>query len=182
MSATLLVLAGSIAVASAAAIAAYFGLFRALRFGSSKRPSTVDTQISQAIQDTAVPQRHMPEQTTVEETSPTSTAPIQEAPPPFPEDSLAPISPSLPTDVSAISAISSVAASASPVVIIATPKRRARSSTKKPLGTSSTAVPRKRRSPKQPNISETTIPAPVPSVTIESEASAVTASSPQQEA
>jgi hypothetical protein len=84
------------------------------------------------------------------------SSPIQEAPSPFPEDSSSPMKNTVPTDVSSVAGVSSVSASASPLLVVATPKRRGR--TRSRLPSEATRAPRRRRLPKRPVVTETTVP------------------------
>jgi hypothetical protein len=195
---TLLLLAGTVAAAVpvAVAVAAYKGVF-----GSGKPQSAMNSGVVfQITTPTATSAPTSVAQTTVPESNredaEVTMQPIQEAPAPFPEDSISPSSlpttstTSVPTDISAISSISSASTAGSPVLVIATPKRR-RSSTAKRLpstATTTSATPRRRRSPKkqlQPEtvIAPATTVATIPEAPAEgassSETSATTATAPQ---
>lgn len=151
ISTALLLLAGSVATAVpiAVAVAAYRGVFGTGQAQTVK--ASVISQISQAGNDAI--QTQPITQVKMEDSK---TQQIQEAPAPFPEDSISstrsPTSTtSVPTDIGAITGMSSVAASASPMLVIATPKRRKRSTTPRrlPSTTTPSGTPRKRRSTKQ---------------------------------
>ena len=126
----LLLTAGSIAVVAAVIVASLRGAFGRFRFA---RMATTDSQIAQTIASQS--------ETTQPAIAVEQNATVQEAPAPFPEDSVAKTS--VPTDVSAISAITSVA----PVLVIPTPKR-ARASRRLPSTATTGATTRKRRSVK----------------------------------
>jgi len=158
---TLLLLAGSVVTVAAIAIAAYRGAFGTKHVTATTQPQFSDphpiTQIEQheviATQPPSVPGSIANETaaaTPVEIGAPMATAPIQEeAPAPFPEDSIASTGTSIPVDITAVANIASPAeTAASPVLVIAAPKRRTRSSAGKKLPTSATGTtaPRRRRS------------------------------------
>ena len=125
----LLLIAGSIAVVAAVTVALFRGAFGRFRF---TRMATTDSQIAQTVANQSeTTQPAIVEQNTT----------VAEAPAPFPEDSVAKTS--VPTDVSAISAITSVA----PVLVIPTPKR-ARASRRLPSTATAGTSTRKRRSAK----------------------------------
>lgn len=131
----LLLIAGSIAVIAAVTIASIRGAFGRFRLFSR---ATADSQIGQTI----APQSKPAQTAMVVEQNIT----VQEAPAPFPEDSAAKTT--VPTDVSAITSLTSVA----PVLVIPTPKR-VRASRRLP-STGTTETTRKRRSSK----AKTTVP------------------------
>ncbi len=148
----LLVVAGAVAAASTAAIAVavYFGVFRALNFSSRKKRIVASAEIQQGA---ATGNANSVESSQVQVQSPAqvetliSNVPIQEAPPPFEEEAV-PATPSnstsIPTDITAVVPISSVAASTSSVVAITAPRRKARSAGKRMPTTPGTGTRRKR--------------------------------------
>jgi hypothetical protein len=181
VSSTLLVLAGSAAVVSAAAIAiaAYYDLFRSI-FNSGK--SAPKTPMADITASAPVHEIQSSGPIRVEEPKPATEAPVQEAPAPFPEESLPTPAPSVPADIGALAPVSSVAVSASPVVVIATPKRKPRSSPKRLPNSSASGTPRRKKAPKSTSTSEL-VPTPL-AVTSGIEPAAApsdTPTSPEQE-
>jgi hypothetical protein len=171
----LLMMAASLAAIIATVIAVYYRAFKSGSFGSHTT-SQINQRSTASIDNESQNSKHFD----LKEEITTSTTSIQEAPAPFPEESKSSAKTSVPADISAISGMSAVAASAAPVLVIATPKRRGRPRTKLPSTTTPGAT-RKRRSAKQPTISETAIPiAPIATDSTMKNETAIPSSSTQQ--
>lgn len=135
----------------------------------SMAPSQSSTSSEQASASPEVESTSAPLQTMVETPQvvsapaemasiPVSVASVpaqEEAPPPFPEEQNTPKT-SIPTDVTAVSNISSPAEGATPVLVISTPKPKAPRASRKRLPTSAApgaVAPRRRRSSTKAKVS-----------------------------
>ncbi|HKW03925.1 MAG TPA: hypothetical protein VJN71_01380 [Nitrososphaerales archaeon] len=164
---TFLIIAGSAAAAVCITIAAY------LAFSDRKEKSTmiatsIESQTTPSIQsqqpevNSEIPSVHVEQPVSISETEsshqitaiPVASAPVPEAPAPFSEELISPPGTTTPTDVTALSNIASPTdGTTSGVLVIPTPKRRAR--TKRLPADGSIVTTRKRSSRKKPVITET---------------------------
>ena len=157
---TVLLLIGSAIAAIAIAIITYDG-FSTRRASSAKVSISDISQTPTPQSDGGFPHLHEPANhvedswpehsvpPTVPSNLSVATAPIQEAPAPFPEES-SPNPSAAPTDVTALANAVSAVDATQGVLVIPTPKRRAR--TRRLPSEGAPAVPRKRRTPRKKTI------------------------------
>ncbi len=161
---TLLLLAGSPAVAAAIAITAYALVSRRKRASSVQVTQSDESQLVISHEESASkpftsvdhapsnsPTQVLPIPAVNAANVPVASAPLQEAPAPFPEEVNPTSSTSTPTDVTALVNMTSPMQGASPtVLVIPRPKRRSRA--KRLPGETPSVAPRKRRSTRSKSI------------------------------